>query len=159
MKREIKFKAKSANTGEWVYGYLATPNTIYDNNKLCIIDQNTICEFTGLKTPIEKKGFNKDGNYAEYQEIYEHDILMYNKENNIILSGGYCCPVRTEPGDKFLVRWAESGFVLIPLSKFDDKKIDYFNENGIAPNTGYIISSYDTWNYSSYFTVIGNEFD
>lgn len=55
MKREIKFKAKSADTGEWVYGYLATPNTIYDN-KLCIIDPNTICEFTGLKTPIEKKG-------------------------------------------------------------------------------------------------------
>lgn len=161
IKFDYKFKAKDATTGEWVYGYLANPDTItiYTDKGLCAIDPDTICEFTGLRTPVKEKGFNNDGDYTEYQEIYEHDILIYNLEKDTVFYGGYCCKVPTKYKDSFIVRWTKSGFVLVPLSQFNEEKIKNFNENGIAPNTGYVISSYDTWNYHHYFKVIGNEFD
>lgn len=158
MKHKILFRGKSVDTGKWVYGFLSNPDTIIDTTNCYHINPDTVCEFTGLETPVKKLGFNEDGNYKEYQKIFENDILEYH-EKETKLYGGYGCMIPTKPGDKFLVKWSKSGYMLIPLTIFKRKKINEINDSGLVPNTGYVIPSYDTWNYSNYFNVVGNEFD
>jgi uncharacterized phage protein (TIGR01671 family) len=73
MTREIKFRAKTTQDGEWVYGL--PYKTTADGKVWCIayykehggmsapnVDKKTICQYTGLK--------DKDG-----KEIYEGDLL------------------------------------------------------------------------------------
>lgn len=72
MNREILFRAKHIHTipgnehinGTWVHGYLSDENHVYDKSLECelLVDENTICQYTG----------EKDKNW---QKIYEGDIL------------------------------------------------------------------------------------
>ena len=72
MNREILFRGKHIHTipgnehlnGTWVHGYLSDENHIYDKSLECelLVDENTICQYTGEK--------DKNG-----QKIYEGDIL------------------------------------------------------------------------------------
>lgn len=72
MNREILFRGKHIHTipgnehlnGTWVHGYLGDENHIYDKSLECelLVDENTICQYTGEK--------DKNG-----QKIYEGDIL------------------------------------------------------------------------------------
>ena len=66
MNREIKFRGKRIDTGEWVYGYLADENYINDINTVDLssveVDPDTVGQYTGLEA-------------RNWKEIYEGDIV------------------------------------------------------------------------------------
>lgn len=66
MNREIKFRGKRIDNGEWVYGYLADEDYINDIDSIDLssieVDRDTVGQFTGL--------FDKNG-----KEIFEGDII------------------------------------------------------------------------------------
>lgn len=88
--REILFKAKRKDNDEWVEGYLlkdevtgqyfihASGNSVNESDKVneegCLqfvafeVDENTICQYTGLTDDKECK-------------IWEHDVVVYSWTN------------------------------------------------------------------------------
>lgn len=66
MSREIKFRGKRIDNGEWVYGYLADEDYINDIDSIDLssieVNIDTVGQFTGL--------FDKNG-----KEIFEGDII------------------------------------------------------------------------------------
>lgn len=77
--REILFKAKRKDNGEWVEGFLwkkkYNSNKIFiscfpdkdDNEEAYVVDSATICQYTGLT--------DKNGN-----RIWENDVVMLDDE-------------------------------------------------------------------------------
>lgn len=75
MTKEILFRGKCENTGEWHYGGIETNRVhfaiIYDKempyNNLCKVIPETVGQYTGKEDIKHKK-------------IFEHDIIRFNKK-------------------------------------------------------------------------------
>lgn len=118
--REIKFKAKQLNSGEWFEGDL-----VHLGNRVCIggdhikdgiadVDPSTVCQFTGL---TDCKG----------KELFEHDLIHFVghkhigevtwSEENYVFMIGYA----KEP-PCWLSDVQEIGKIAIVGNKFDKEK-------------------------------------
>lgn len=110
----IKFKAKSLNSGKWIEGDLIRKsNGIYIKRHKylsAIVDASTVCQFTGL---TDKNG----------APIYEGDIVMH-KDNNAERSGDINWDSKAAAfcfGQDFLFNYSSEDMVVIG-NKFDKKK-------------------------------------
>lgn len=133
MNREIKFRGKSLETGEWVYGYYK--EYLNDDNKLeyiitnifgesFIIFPETIGQYIGLKDINEK-------------EIYEGDIVVKHYKNSLFKD------------DKRIIGFLNGSFIFTNVPKIENQKFNTFSvfctENGSELS--------DCWE------VIGNKYD
>lgn len=100
MNREIKFRGKRLDNGEWVYGdLLRTPDgfAILKSDECAPVDPATIDQFTGFYDRVGK-------------EIYEGDIVNW---------------IRVAYGEGFVeegrVEWAQEEGGWIVINKFETK--------------------------------------
>lgn len=123
MKREIKFKAKHLDNGEWVEGDLkhstsyvgiCYPSSVFpDVSIVHRVDPSTVCQFTGL---TDKNG----------TPIYEGDVVIY-KDNNAERRGNINWDSKAAAfcfGQDFLVHYPSENMVVIG-NEYDKKIIDY----------------------------------
>lgn len=114
--REILFKAKRIDNGEWVEGYYqkrygllgneehlifhADSHTVWEYSK---IDPETLCQFTGL--------CDKNGN-----KIWENDILMAHLDE-----------FYPEDATYETIEWSVAGWVTHEANSIDRQYLDEFN--------------------------------
>lgn len=125
--REILFRGKRIDNGEWVEGFLLKGNRTYivtqdaidymvvslscmASMQLVEVDPKTVGEFTGLYTVSEQKIWSDD--------IARFDEKLYVVQRECDTDGGY---------------WAESGYVLKRIGwndyiSFVDTIDDFYNE-------------------------------
>lgn len=85
--REIKFRAKRLDNGEWCEGYFYEENgntyiienrqkeSMLNRNVTCEVAPSTVCQFTGLKD-------------CEGKEVWEGDILEGESKYEIVYTKG-----------------------------------------------------------------------
>ena len=87
--REIIFRGKRADNGEWVYGSLITERNMFDGNLMTmhiqdieepyddnLIDDETVGQFTGLTDKNGTKIFEGDILSAHLDDGYPEDITL-----------------------------------------------------------------------------------
>ena len=120
--KDIKFKAKRLNDGEWVKGDLVHStsyigiciyhprNTFPDVPVIHKVDPNTVCMFTGLK----------DTNDVP---IFEGDIIDFDGEGEVVFKNGAFYAKFGKYTECLLCNLVKSGLsVTIVGNKFDKEK-------------------------------------
>ena len=158
MKRQIKFRAKERDSGEWVSGsllhyYLDYISPIDDSTttfEFCYIwlknvkkggrrvevDKNTLGQFTGL--------YDNNG-----KEIYEGDIVVFGSLGDDAFDD---CPFEVADNNPaYEVKWFDGRYII--RSKFDEA--DELCDCGVGP--GSVGVNADC--VRKHFLVIGNIYD
>ena len=160
MKRQIKFRAKERDSGEWVSGsllhyYLDYISPIDDSTttfefcyiwlknvkkggRIVEIDKNTLGQFTGL--------YDNNG-----KEIYEGDIVVFGSLGD---DGFYDCPFEVaDSNPAYEVKWFDGRYII--RSKFDDADELCDNLCGVGPGSVGVTADC----VRKHFLVIGNIYD
>lgn len=158
MKREIKFRGKVKGGNMWIHGSLLP----YADGECNIITEtghridtwNVESDSVGqlvIKTPVDLDKFGPDGNYADFLEIYEDDIVEARCEF-VYYDGyqGYCVKV----GDRFVVTSCKAGFCAVPVDLYDS-----WAKDSRIPNTCRVMHNYYLWNNHRFVKPIGNIHD
>lgn len=152
--REIKFRAKRKDNGEWVYGSLDIGNDNWTVRPLLgsrfIVDPKTVGQFTGL---CDKEG----------KEIFEGDVLseiihpqIYDKQGeDYEIHSGITCHYEA------IYRDIDAGFSLkrIHVSEQGIKVGSGFYRSEIAVGDFYPLSSQNGYEPKNKMRIIGNIYD
>lgn len=123
MNREILFRAKHIHTipgnehlnGTWVHGYLSDKDYIYSKSLEgeLLVDENTICQYTGL---TDKNG----------KKIFENDIVQVGWYNGTVEYEDGCFVIKWN-NIKFLRKdlayWAYEKTVIVTGNAFETSNI------------------------------------
>ena len=150
----VRFKAKRKNRNSWVFGFVYKDKSgnykiVTDDCKHYKIRPETIGQLA-IETPVDLDKFGKSGNYEDFLEIYDGDIVEVRYRFHYI--DGYK-GYKAEIGDRFVVEKIKSGYTLVPVDIHEN-----WSKSRI-PNTCGLIDNYQLWNYSRFIKPVGNIYD
>ena len=109
-----------------------------------------LMQFTGLKCPVNKDGFNEQGGYKTWQEIWEGDIVQFHSSTDFTIG-------QENRDKKFVVVYQAElggGFCLKHISVYD--KQGGCNE---VIEGWHAIDPYQFSNLIHHFNVVGNIYE
>lgn len=158
--RTIKFRGiakpilQNAISGKMVFGSLVENEVgdlfILTDKGDVRIDKDTVGQFV-IQTPKDRNKFDKDGNYADFYDLYEDDIVQA-RESFVYYNSVY--PFQCKKGDKFVLSHYDAGFCLVPIKTYKN-----WDKDGRSPIMGGIIDNYELWKLHVKFVPIGNIHD
>lgn len=149
--REVLFRAKGKDDGEWVYGWycryqfgkwplkdaiIPSEEAESGYHRFVEVDPSTVGQSTGL---VDKRG----------SRIFEGDIVRWTWEKHRIIGHQSCHYDGHYFGALLVVRWLPAGYMLCPTN---DKDLD-------IPNAGGKVDNYSFWNYQGGLEIAGNIHD
>ena len=118
--REILFRGKRVDNGEWVYGLLCRVGDTYANivekstEVMCTVLTNTIGQSTGLTDKNGRKIFEGDIIHLEYSQVFFGGVYFGEYTAEVSYKEGCFITDGTNNGDE----------IETPLSGFDNDEVE-----------------------------------